>query len=328
VATVNRPIIGLLADEVARKSFYTHILELTWSDMPLWKEDNPFSKMYKARAQNSQKSAKTGAVIYYDLTHLLNYRAKDLKIAGGHAAHSLAHALYYPQVADRRANFIPTPETAGKDYHRKLLQLGEPNLDLLFNNIPDYPRTEDQVTKVDAVVNQAVNAARDWQTSAIKNHRPIYNGTSGHILSYSRLFVSSEEPTGCKKKNHPTLEQLRLTLLAGLIGFNQHHSYDECMTASHGFTHRGVMLEYKDRKGFRDVFESEDPFIRDTIGKLFLNAMVAIGKQVIANFDEQAAALDPPLPAWDTLVAKWFKDMTGCNFPTMPLAKPDFTCGL
>ncbi len=43
--------------------------------------------------------------------------------------------------------------------------------------------------------------------------------------------------------------------------------------------------------------------------------MVAIGKEVIANFNKQAAVLDPPLPSWDDLIAKWFKDTTGCNFP-------------
>jgi hypothetical protein len=43
--------------------------------------------------------------------------------------------------------------------------------------------------------------------------------------------------------------------------------------------------------------------------------MVVIGKQVIANFNEVAAVLDPPLPPWDDLVAMWFKDTTGRNFP-------------
>jgi hypothetical protein len=223
----------------------------------------------------------------------------------------------WQEIYDFTFDALDSPDAvpASKNHHRKLPQLGEPNLDPLSNNIPDYPRTEDQVAKVDAVVDQAGNATRDWQTSAVQNHRPIRTGTSGHMLSYCNIFVSSEEPTGCKEKNHPTLEQLRLTLLAALIDFNQHHTYDEFMTASHGFTHRGITLEYKDRKGFRDIFESEDAFIQDTIGKLFLNAMVAIGKQVIANFNEVAAVLDPPLPPWDDLVAKWFKDTTGRNFP-------------
>jgi hypothetical protein len=137
------------------------------------------------------------------------------------------------------------------------------------------------------------------------------------MLSYARIFLSSEDPSGCGKEDHPNLEQLRLTLLAALIGFNQCHTYDECMTASHGLTHGGVTLEYKDRVGYRDIIDSKDSFIRDQIGKQLLKAMVSIGKEMIANFKEHAIALDPPIPSWDTLVAKWFKDTTGRDFPAI-----------
>jgi hypothetical protein len=89
------------------------------------------------------------------------------------------------------------------------------------------------------------------------------------------------------------------------------------MTASHGLTHGGVTLEYKDRVGYRDIIDSKDSFIRDQIGKQLLKAMVAIGKEMIANFKEHAIALDPPIPSWDTLVAKWFKDTTGRDFPAI-----------
>jgi hypothetical protein len=80
-------------------------------------------------------------------------------------------------------------------------------------------------------------------------------------------------------------------------------------------THGGVTLKYKDHAGYCNIIE--DPFIRDNIGKQLLKAIIAIGKQVIANFNEQAAALDPPLPSWDALVAKWFKDTTGRDFPSI-----------
>jgi hypothetical protein len=45
--------------------------------------------------------------------------------------------------------------------------------------------------------------------------------------------------------------------------------------------------------------------------------MTAIGKQVIAKFEAQLeeAALDPPLPSWRPLVAEWFKNTTGRDFP-------------
>ncbi len=238
--------------------------------MPFRKEDNHFAEEDERRARRPS-SSETGAAIDYDLTHLLNDDIRDPRITEGHESRraliTLAHSHYYLHAVGRKANLILTPESAGEDY-RQNPSAGEANLDQLFNNIPDNPRTEDQVTKVNAVVNQAVNAAREWQTRAVQNHRPIYTGISGHMLSYARIFVRSEDPARCKKKDHPELEQLRITLLASLIGFNQHHTYEECMTALHGSTHHGVMLQYKDHVGFFDIIDSEEPFIRDKIGKL------------------------------------------------------------
>ncbi|KAG6864863.1 hypothetical protein C0991_006717 [Blastosporella zonata] len=71
---------------------------------------------------------------------------------------------------------------------------------------------------------------------------------------------------------------------------------------------------------YRDIINSEDAFIRDVIGKQLLKAMVAIGKQVITNFEEQAAALTPPPLGWDALVTKWFNDTTGRDFTATELS--------
>ena len=218
-------------------------------------------------------------------------------------------------MASRRTNLILTPETAGAAFRDKLKRLSNDQLDQLFDNIPPYPRAASHADKLDAIVNQAVEAVREWQDRAVENRRPIYTGTSGHILSYSQIFLSNVDPNGCKKPNHPTLERLCLTLLAGLIGFNQHHTYDECMFSSHGLTHNGVTLEYKDRVGYRDIIESDDPFIHDEIGKQLLHAMVTIGEEAIKNFETHEAALVPPLPNWHPIVVKWFKDTTGLDFP-------------
>src|SRR6266852_1368529 len=133
--------------------------------MPFRKEDNHFAEEDERRARRPS-SSEAGAAIDYDLTH----------------------SHYYLHAVGRKANLILTPESAGEDY-RQNPSAGEANLDQLFNNIPDNPRTEDQVTKVNAVVNQAVNAAREWQTRAVQNHRPIYTGISGHMLSYACIFV-------------------------------------------------------------------------------------------------------------------------------------------
>lgn len=305
-------------NDTGRKAFYTLFLDLTWSKKP-----QSIGKGYSLAKESEEyeiqdrKSSRTGAIINYDLAHLLDDNVKDPRITEGYKFVTLARGRYYPHVFGRKTNLTLTPETAGDDYRRKLLRLSEADLDQLFHNIPDYPRTESQPAKVDAVVNQAIYAAQDWQTHAVQNHRPIYTGPSGHMLSYARIFLTAENPSGCGKKDHPNIEQLRLTLLAASIGFNQHHSYDECMTASHGLTHGSVMLEYKDRIGYRDIIDSEDPFIRNHIGKQLLKAMIMIGKEVIYDFKEQGVVPDPPFPSWEALVSKWFKDTTGRDFPVI-----------
>jgi len=308
--TLPRIITITSNDETKRKAFYTLFLGLMWSETPLNKEENPTKRVRKA--------LRTGSPIEYDLAHLKGSDVKDPRIPGEKPALlTLNSARYYPQVVSRKANFILTPETAGADYRRKLQRLNEAELDQLFDNIAAYPRHASLADKLAAVVNQAIEAARDWQTRAVANHRPIYTGVSGHMLSYSRIFLSSLDPENRNKAGRPTLEQLRVTLLAALIGFNQQHTYDECMVASHGLTYDGVTLEYEDRAGYRDIIESSDSFIRSKVGKPLLQAMVAIGKQFIVNFEEHEAALDPPLPNPRVLVAQWFKDTTGCDFPKM-----------
>jgi len=302
-------------DEAKRKAFYTLFLGLTWSETPLSKEENPFAEEYETHAR---RSLRKGTPIEYDLAHLKDSDVKDPRIAADRPALlTLNLARYYPQVIGRKANFILTPETAGADYRHKLQRLSAAELDQLFGNIAAYPRTASLAAKLDAVVNQAVEAARDWQIRAVANHRPIYTGTSGNMLSYSLIFLSNVDPEGCKKANHPTLEQLRVTLLAAMIGFNQHHTYDECMVASHGLTYGGVTLKYTDRAGYRDTIDSTDSFIHNKIGKPLLKAMTIIGKQFIANFDEHAAVLHPPLPNPRPLIVQWFKDTTGHDFPEM-----------
>lgn len=302
-------------DETKRKAFYTLFLGLEWSDVPISREENPFAEEY---AKQSKRLIRSGISINYDLAHLKNDDVKDPRIAADQSPLiTLKDARFYPHVVGRKANFILTPETARADYYRKLERLSEAELDQLFSNIAPYPRTVSRADKIDAVVNQAVEAAREWQTQAVANHRPIYTGPSGHTLSYSRIFLSNIDPQGCANANHPTLEQLRLCLLAAFIGFNQYHTYEECMVASHGLTHGRVTLEYTDHVGYRDIINSADPFVRNEVGKPLLQAMIVIGRQFIAYFEEFQAALVPPLPHPGPLVAQWFKDTTGHDFPGM-----------
>jgi hypothetical protein len=105
------------------------------------------------------------------------------------------------------------------------------------------------------------------------------------MLTYLQILLSNIDPQGCSNANHSTLEQLRLTLLAALIGSNQHRTYDECMAASHGLTHGGVTLEYTDLVGYRDVIDSTNSFVRNEVGEPLLRAMTAIGRQFVANLE-------------------------------------------
>lgn len=117
------------------------------------------------------------------------------------------------------------------------------------------------------------------------------------MLSYSRIFLGNTNPQGCTNADHPTLEQLRLTLLAALIGFNKHYTYDECMVVSRGLTHGGVTLEYMDRIGYRDIINSAGSLVRNKVGKPLLQAMVAIGKQFIASTKPRSTPVAQPSPS-------------------------------
>ncbi|KAG5652214.1 hypothetical protein H0H81_005794 [Sphagnurus paluster] len=332
-------------NEPARKAFYTLLLGLVWTDTPLSALENPFVEEheYKARAE---RSLALGVPLEHDLAYLKDTDLRD-PTTGRRPTHlTLNLVRYYPHLVrvGRRPNLILAPETAGAHYRRKLEWLSEADLDTLFGNIEShaYPRTAtaSRTDKVDAVVHQAVEAARDWQTCAVANHRPVYTGPSGDVLSYARIFLDSStsdsNAQGCcaAGANHPTPEQLRLTLLAASVGFNQRHTYDECMAASHGlgFTYSGGgggALEYRDRVGYRDIIDSADAWIREEVGRPLLRAMVKIGRECVARYNSEECqgqgqvGLDPllshphphPYPHPGPLVARWFRDTTGREFP-------------
>lgn len=301
----------LIENETKRKAFFTLILGLTWSDTPLRPEDNPFAELYHQRAETA---VRMGAVIDHDLAHLAPSDVKDPRIADESRAPllTLKEANRYPQVVGRKANFILAPETAASDFRDKLRRLGEKQLDDLFGNIPAYPRGSSRDRKIDAVVDQAVQAAQAWMASAVENRRPVYTGPSGHMLSYSR--ISLHDADRCPGGDHPTLEQRRLVLLAALIGVNEHHTYDEGMFASHGLEHGGVVLAYTDRAGYRDIINSADPFVRG-VGDALVEAAVNIGREAVRRFDQHAPVLDPPLPDWRETVEEWFEQVIGRPFP-------------
>ena len=134
------------------------------------------------------------------------------------------------------------------------------------------------------------------------------------MLSYSRNFLRSVDPSGYRKKDRRQPRAASPYLARRNDRLNKHYTYDECTTASHGLTHGSVLLEYKDRVGYPDIIDSEDSFIRSQVGKPLLNATIAVGRELIVNFNKPAVALFHPLSSWDVLVAKWFKDTTGPDF--------------
>lgn len=307
-------IVNQLTDEIKRRAFFTLCLGYPWSDTEIRPEHNPFLELYMTR---SNTAAPTGEIelVDYTLPNVARSDIIDPRISAGNmpALLILKAASHSPAVSGRKANFILVPETAASKFRVKLGRLSENQLDELFRNIPAYPVALPRDQKIDVVVQQAVSAANAWIRSAVENHRPIYTGVSGHIVSYSYFFLSNAKKD-CTRVDHPNLEQLRLTLLADLIGSNQHHSYDECMFSSHGLTHDGQTLRYNDRSGYRDIINSTDPIVR-RVGNELTAAAIAIGRQVIASFDEHAAALDPPLLDWRGTVKDWYKTVIGGDFP-------------
>ncbi len=150
--TLPNIMLHMQDDETQRKDFYTLVLGVTWSDTPFRKEENPFAKEYEKRSR--------GNPIAYDLAHLESSDVKDPRIAGNRPALTLRLAKYYPHMVGRKANYVPTPETAGAKYRLKLQRLSEAELDRLFSNIAAYPHGASLADKLDSVVDQAVKAAR------------------------------------------------------------------------------------------------------------------------------------------------------------------------
>lgn len=293
----------LTENEVKLKDFYAHVLALPWSDNELKTEYNPFAQLYLERAGSA------------DLT-LPNVDAsaiKDPRVAGENAPLlvTLKDVTRDPIVVGRKANFILDPETTAKDFRRKLALMTEEQLDKLYSNVSAYPKSLSHAEKIEAVVKQAVDAASAWIRSANANRRPVYTAPSGHMVTHFCEFRN--HASGCTHADHPTLEQFRLTMIATMIGFKQHHSYEEAIFPTHGFEHDGHILEYKDRKGYRDIIDSDDPFIH-LVGERLVAAASTIAHQAIASFDALAGALEPALSNFDQDAKEWFETVTGKPF--------------
>lgn len=129
------------------------------------------------------------------------------------------------------------------------------------------------------------------------------------MVTHARAFY--QHATTCVVlRDHPTLEQFCLTMLATMIGFKQHHSYEEAMFPLYRFEHGSETLEYRNRKGYRDIIDSSDPFIF-AIGQQLVDAALTIAKDTIKNFSEIEPTLDPPVASYIHDVTKWYETATG-----------------
>ena len=229
-------LMARCGDEVRLKALFTLILGLTWSDEE-W-TDNPFKTIPLVTSDDPRREA-------YEI---VVESVKSLRLAQAGWGLDLGNSRIMPNVVGRKANVLVKPEMALKDLAKKLGELSDGEFNLLYANIPDAPRP----LTVDHVLKNARERVEAWFDAANKHRKPIYTGPSGHVLSYMNLYLFSLGPRGFPDTG-PNLEEARLVLLAALLGANQHHSYDEVMTASHGISYGGRTLEYRDRPGYQDI---------------------------------------------------------------------------
>lgn len=265
--TIRAILAELGSDEVKRKALFTLILGITWSEELL--RENPFDG-----------HADAGTIAPGDI--------KDPRLdpngeESGWAR--LQRARYTFNVIGRNSNVLVQPESARKTFEAKLNKLSEDERHDLYSNIDAVkaPLTVDQA------VNQAVQASNKWMKSAFAARKPVYTGPSGHALTYVTLYARAYEQAKKKHKDAPSLHQARLVLLGALIGHNQHHSYDEVMTGSHGVEMADqVPLLYRDPKGYFDLFLWFEE-IDNQIAKRFFRAAQGVARAALLQHERAIA---------------------------------------
>jgi len=114
------------------------------------------------------------------------------------------------------------------------------------------------------LLNDFVEKHTNWHNNAIDSHKPIIGGISGHTLGYLNMYAEAlNKSTPEERDGLPSMETLRAVMLAGLIGFKRHHSYDEVMAASTAVSVDSGRLSYSMPAGYSDVFSADDQHIVD-----------------------------------------------------------------
>ncbi|MFC3469335.1 hypothetical protein ACFOHT_05620 [Massilia oculi] len=179
-------------------------------------------------------------------------------------------------VAGVHGNVLQTPQEAADRYirHMKKQMRHEHDTDVVQVPRPDGSMVSKNYVELRE---DFLRSHESWYRSAHANHRPIVGGMSGHTLGYLNLYkdalIHAMDKLKADPGELPSLEFMRVVMLAALVGQKRHHSYDEVMAASQGISDGRVTLEYKDRTGFRDLLESGDRQIAQIAGKVLGEAV-------------------------------------------------------
>lgn len=311
--TVQNCLISLRG-EVDKKAFFTLVLELPWSDEFLALRYNAFDHLLNHGTPQQRNGARR-ALRIGEGPAIKDPRLKIDEIGTDYydPIRRLAQARDIFNVVGRKANILVEPSTAMRAFKTKLERLSHEELVALYANIDDLKHH----VSVYKVGKQAQERAEAWLERALLWRKPIYTGPSGHALTYISLYARSRESAvnlgTLLPPDLPTLEEARLVVIAGLIGRNQHHSYDEVMTGACGVTLNvpGAQgrLNYWHHGGYRDLLSINR---RDDhpIAVRIRAAAKAIAINAIKNYKQQARN-GKPKDKFIQWVRQWHRDATG-----------------
>lgn len=291
--TLEEVITVLKDDEDKRKSFYTDILELSWSTLDY---EHPFENPFRDK----------------DLSRLTGEDIKDTRIG---SLKQFARSKTRAHVVGRKANILITPESGSLEFRAKLDRLTDAEVDKIYGRFFSATQGETPKQKAERIKNAVVDNARksieNWYKTARNAHKPIYAGPSGHTIGYLNMYkkaydrdeklkekkpeLSAERQIPTRKK--PNLEQARLVMIASLIGKKEHHSYDEVMVASEGISteynrEAGNELHYQWRENYADMKKSKHT-------KKVANEAIVRAKNAVIKKYKNKHGYEGLVPKWE-----------------------------
>ena len=302
-------VVGKIVDENKRKTFYTDILKLSWSDVKYDAGENPFKMSDYLAAHLKPTDIK-------DERLFLEAAQSNLDVL-----ERLRDTETRVNVVGRKANIMITPLSAIMEFAAKLNSLTVDELEVLYAT--SLGERSDKAALIDSALQDGFEAMQRWYLSAMRWAKPIYSGPSGHALGYLNLYAKAYDRDGAIKaavamdlgdasgrigpREKPSLEQARLVMLCALIGKKQHHSYDEVMIASHGLTTQSDQrhentLSYRHPYSYADIAQSGDP------------AAIEALNQAIATVLDRAAKT----PKYAAVLPEWLDEVVADNcFPVI-----------